>query len=153
MEQVPGCRPAKDQSYRRYDLAIDFNEDAPHLSINEAEKIKKICVSMGAEAKVSSIHVNVWFGSYDKLKMAKLFLKEVMGEKNIKKRSIFFGDSPNDEPMFSYFPNSCGVKNIMPFANKMKHLPQYVTTQEGGFGFSEGVDQILRMKDTEYSQI
>ena len=61
MERVPGCRPAKDQPFRIYDLAIDFNEDS-RLDLDAAQKIRDICVSMGAQAKISSIHVNVWFG-------------------------------------------------------------------------------------------
>jgi HAD superfamily hydrolase (TIGR01484 family) len=143
IEQVPGCRVTKDQPFRRYDLALDFNEDFPHLGLEAAQKIKDICISMGAEAKISSIHVNVWYGNYDKVRMTQLFLQKIMGVSDIKSSVIFFGDSPNDEPMFTYFPNSCGVANIMPFISKMACLPKYVTVKEGGFGFSEGVSQIL----------
>jgi HAD-superfamily hydrolase, subfamily IIB len=140
---VPGCRIAKDQHFRIYDLAVDFREDPPYLSFEDAEKIRDICLSMGAEAKVSSIHVNAWYGHYDKLKMTELFMKEILKEDNIKEKVIFFGDSPNDEPMFTYFPNSCAVANILPFISKIKHLPGFVTNQEGGLGFAEAVEHIL----------
>jgi len=143
LEGVPGCRVAKDQFARIYDLAVDFNEDPPYLGFEAAERIKEICVSMGAEAKVSSIHVNAWFGHYDKLMMTQLFMKEVLNEENLKEKCIFFGDSPNDEPMFSFFPNSCAVANILPFVNSIQHLPTFVTTLEGGKGFAEAIDHIL----------
>jgi hydroxymethylpyrimidine pyrophosphatase-like HAD family hydrolase len=98
---------------------------------------------MGAEAKISSIHVNCWFGKYDKLGMSLHLLKEVFGEADPKDCTVFFGDSPNDEPMFAYFPNSCAVANILPFMDKIKHLPAYVTQNEVGKGFAEAVDFIL----------
>ncbi|MFA6851185.1 MAG: HAD family hydrolase [Selenomonadaceae bacterium] len=143
LEGVPGCRVAKDQFARIYDLAVDFNEDPPYLGLEAAEKIKDICISMGANAKVSSIHVNAWFGNYDKLMMTKLFMKEILNEENMMENCIFFGDSPNDEPMFSYFPNSCAVANILPFVGKIQHLSTFVTTLEGGKGFAEAIDHIL----------
>lgn len=153
LKGVPGCRIAKDQPYRCYDLAIDFNEDPPYLGLKAAEKIREICVSMGAEAKISSIHVNAWFGKYDKLTMTKLFLKEVFHEMQIKEKVIFFGDSPNDEPMFEYFPNSCAVANIRPFVDQISHLPAYVTRQKGGAGFAEAVSHLLSLKSDPVPQL
>lgn len=143
---VPGCRAARDQFCRIYDLAIDFREDEPYLDFEAADRIRDICISMGAEAKVSSIHVNAWFGNYDKLEMTRLFMNQVLKENNIKENVIFFGDSPNDEPMFAYFPNSCAVANILPFVNKIKHLPKFVTEHEGGLGFAEAVKHILSIE-------
>ena len=66
---VPGCRVSKDQFARIYDVAIDFNEDPPYLGFEAADKIKEIAESLGAVAKVSSIHVNAWYGDYNKLDM------------------------------------------------------------------------------------
>ncbi len=143
LDGVPGCRIAKDQFARIYDLAIDFCEDPPHLGLDAAEKIRDICHSMGAVAKVSSIHVNAWFGDYDKLSMSLMFLKERYGETDAKNKVIFFGDSPNDEPMFSYFNSSCAVANIKPFIAQLKNLPTYVTENEGGAGFAEAVQVII----------
>ena len=140
---VPGCRVSRDQFARIYDLAIDFNEDPPYLGLEAAEKIRDICVSLGAEAKVSSIHVNAWYGDYNKVSMARLFLTEVLGETDITESCIFFGDSPNDEPMFEYFPISCAVANILPFKDKLTHLPSFVASKEGGDGFAEAVEFIL----------
>lgn len=140
---VPGCRVSKDQHYRICDLAIDFNEDEPKLGFEAADQIKAICESYGAIAKVSSIHVNTWFGDYNKVSMAKLFLEEVFGEAEIEKKVIFFGDSPNDEPMFHFFPLSVGVANIQPFLASLQSPPTFVTENRGGRGFAEGAAQII----------
>ncbi len=36
---------------------------------------------------------------------------------------------PNDEPMFWYFPNAVGVKNVLNFTDRMKHLPTFVASK------------------------
>ena len=146
LKGVPGTRVAKDQFSRVYDLAIDFGEEPPYLGLDAAEKIKDICVSMGAQAKVSSIHVNAWFGDYNKLSMTKLFMETVWGEKEIRDKILWFGDSPNDEPMFAYFPNSCGVANIKPFVERIQHLPTFVAPYEGGEGFAAAIDHLLKLQ-------
>ena len=146
LKGVPGCRVAKDQFSRIYDVAIDFREDPPYLSFEDAERIKAICESMGAQAKVSSIHINAWFGEYDKLSMTELFMKNILGEDDVRSSTIFFGDSPNDEPMFSYFPTACAVANISPFVDKIAHLPAYVTQQPGGEGFAEAIELLLSLR-------
>ncbi len=49
------------------------------------------------------------------------------------------GDSPNDEAMFdpTIFPLSVGVANILEYAERLQHPPQYVTTQPEVDGFCE----------------
>ena len=143
LKDIPNSRISKDQFARKYDLAIDFNEDPPYLGFEVAEQIKNICMSMGAEAKVSSIHVNTWFGNYNKVSMVKLFMESVLQEEDIQKKVIFFGDSPNDEPMFEYFPNSFGVANIKPFLGQIIYRPKFITSKESGEGFSEAIEYIL----------
>jgi hydroxymethylpyrimidine pyrophosphatase-like HAD family hydrolase len=61
----------------------------------------------------------------------------------IKARVIFAGDSPNDQPMFAFFPNAVGVANVREFAGRMSSLPGWVTQREGGGGFAEMVDVLL----------
>ena len=145
LKAVPGCRIARDQFCRKYDIAIDFAEDEPRLPLSAAEEIRRVCEGMGAKAKVSSIHVNAWFGEYDKRTMAELFFREVVGE-NPFEHGIFFGDSPNDAPMFAAFPLSCAVANIAPFAEAMDALPPYVTQAPGGAGFGEAAAHILQLR-------
>lgn len=148
LEKIPESRVSKDQFARLFDLAIDFNEDPPHLGLETAEEIKNICKSFGAEAKISSIHVNTWFGKYDKLSMIQLILKSLWGIEGdtIKNKIFFCGDSPNDSPMFSYFKNTCGVANIESFMDILLHKPSYITTKSYGYGFSEAMNRIIKLK-------
>jgi hydroxymethylpyrimidine pyrophosphatase-like HAD family hydrolase len=149
LAEVPGSRVAKDQFCRMFDLAIDFCEEEPRLGIQEARKIQKICESYGAEAKVSSIHVNTWYGSYSKLDMTLLYMKTRWGvdESTAGEKSVFCGDSPNDEPMFSWFPNSIGVANVLPFLSIMESPPRYVTAARGGKGFCEIAEVLIKLKE------
>ena len=142
LRKIPGCRVSADQSYREADLAIDFCEDVPPLSIKDIDQIVNCFNEAGAQAKISSIHVNGWFGNYDKLTMTRLFFEEIfsVGLDQIKKRIIFTGDSPNDSPMFSYFPHSVGVANVLDFKERMDFDPVWITKKEGGLGFAEMVD-------------
>lgn len=145
LKNIPGCAVASDQAYREADLAIDYCEDVPPLSMEQAEEIVKCFVKAGARAKISSIHVNGWFGEYDKLAMTRLLFEEIFNEslESVKGRVIFTGDSPNDAPMFGYFPNSVGVANVMRFKGKMISEPAWVTEKEGGYGFAEMAETLL----------
>ena len=148
LASVPGSAVASDQHYRETDLAIDYCEDVPPLDRRAVDRICEIFNKYKATCKVSSIHVNGWFGTYDKLKMTEIFVQERLGL-NLdvhKERFLFCGDSPNDEPMFQYFPNSVGVKNVLNFTDRMKHLPAFVASKEGGDGFAEIAEHILRGK-------
>ena len=147
--KYPTAALASDQPYRQFDLAIDFCEDVPPLNPEEVDDIVKIYEKYGANTKVSSIHVNGWFGEYDKLTMTKIFSKEILGidEKEMQKSCLFIGDSPNDQPMFAYFPYSVGVKNIENFVSRIKTLPRFVCSKTGGLGFAKMVETILLKKN------
>ena len=139
LREVPGCAVASDQFCRLYDLAIDFCEDVPALPQSAVDRIVTLMEQAGMTAKVSSIHVNGWFGEYDKLSMAHLLMRERYGLElaQERERCMFAGDSPNDAPMFSYLPHAVGVANVMDFAQRIKALPAYVTPSRGGAGFAE----------------
>ena len=145
LRRFPTAGVASDQPYRELDLAIDFCEDVPPLPMEAVDEIVAIFAAHGAVAKISSIHVNGWFGEYDKLSMCRTFLEEqhslVLDAE--KERFFFAGDSPNDEPMFAYFPNAVGVANLRRFASRLRSAPAYVTDSEGGAGFAELVAALL----------
>jgi HAD superfamily hydrolase (TIGR01484 family) len=145
LRKIPGCRVSADQTYREADLAIDFCEDVSPLPMKNVEQIVRCFNHSGAQAKISSIHVNGWFGDYDKLSMTRLLFEEVfkVSLDEIKERVVFTGDSPNDSPMFSYFPHSVGVANILHFKERMDCDPAWITEKEGGYGFAEMVDILL----------
>jgi HAD superfamily hydrolase (TIGR01484 family) len=143
--QVPGCALASDQGYRETDLAIDFCEDVPALPRAAIDRIVALMEEAGLTAKVSSIHVNGWRGRYDKLGMTRTLLAEVFGidVDAERERWVFVGDSPNDAPMFAYFPNAIGVANVRVFAEHIPTLPAYVTRAEAGAGFAEVAASLL----------
>jgi HAD superfamily hydrolase (TIGR01484 family) len=145
---VPGSTIASDQLYRETDLAIDYCEDVPPLGPEAVKKICQIFNAHGATCKVSSIHVNGWFGKYNKLGMAKRFMQERFGLDldGAKERFAYCGDSPNDEPMFEYFPISVAVNNVLKFVDQMQILPAYITSAEGGEGFAEFAGHILKYR-------
>lgn len=145
LAEVPGLRVAKDQFARMFDLALDFAEEDPVLPLSDALRVKAIAEELGAVAKVSSIHVNAWMGSYDKLSMAEDFLASRFGwdpEADLD-RVVFVGDSPNDEPMFARFPLACGVANVRRYGALISRPPAYVASKECGEGFAEIARELL----------
>ena len=150
LKQFPGTAIASDQAYREIDVAIDFCEDVPPLPLATAQDIAKAFHAEGAAAKVSSIHVNAWFGAHDKLTMSRRFLTETfdISVENDVKKIAYCGDSPNDAPMYAVFPLGIGVANVRPFAKLMAHLPAYVTDGEGGHGFAEFADLVIRARSS-----
>ncbi len=148
LETVPGAAVSADQAYRESDLAIDFCEDVAPLSQDKIDTIVRLFEETGATAKVSSIHVNGWFGDFDKLTMTKRFVEDLrMGSFDVsRERFIFVGDSPNDAPMFKAFKHSIGVANVKGFADRMDHLPAWVTSEPGGAGFAQVADRLLEAR-------
>ena len=147
LREVPGCALASDQFCRQYDLAIDFCEDVAALPLAQVDRIVALMESAGMTARISSIHVNGWFGDYDKLSMARTMMAERYGvdlaDAAQRASCVFAGDSPNDAPMFAYFPLSVGVANVANFAARLTHPPQYVTPSACGAGFAELAQHLL----------
>ena len=99
----------------------------------------------GLQAKVSSIHVNGWFGDYDKLAMTRRLFADEFHIELERERSavVYVGDSPNDAPMFDFFPCSVGVANVQRFAGVIATPPKYITRASAGAGFAEVVRHVL----------
>ncbi|MCL4767246.1 MAG: HAD-IIB family hydrolase [Hyphomicrobiaceae bacterium] len=148
LSEVPGAAVAADQAYREADLAIDFCEDVPALPQEAIARIVAVFERFGATAKVSSIHVNGWFGTYDKLSTSTRFLREVLDLDACADAEtiVFVGDSPNDAPMFSHFPNSVGVANVVRFKDVLSAAPRWVTSQPSARGFAELADLLLEAR-------
>lgn len=147
LSAVPGCALASDQFCRIADLAIDYCEDVPPLPRTAVDEIAGRMEVAGMCAKVSSIHVNGWFGDYDKLSTSRRMLAEEFGvaldRESERERWVFAGDSPNDAPMFGYFPNSVGVANVLDFADRLEAFPAWITRQRSGAGFVELCEALL----------
>lgn len=147
---------ASDQEYREYDLAVDICEDVAPWSAEAVRDLLQLCDGLGAHAKVSSIHVNIWFGDHDKKKgFDHLLAANVLSDLNAtgklplpraRNEWIFAGDSPNDEPLFGHFENSVGVANLRKYLPDLRQHPTWITSRPGGLGFVELVEQLLQAR-------
>jgi HAD superfamily hydrolase (TIGR01484 family) len=136
--EVMGAKRSTDSAGRETDIAIDHSEFT-HLPPSRIAQVVQIMQSEGLQATVSSIHINGWIGSHNKLHGAHWIVQELYGrdlslEMN---RWAYVGDSTNDQLMFEAFENSVGVANIARFLPELKHLPRYISNSERGAGFSE----------------
>jgi HAD superfamily hydrolase (TIGR01484 family) len=148
LAEVPGCAIASDQPYREADLAIDFCEDVAPLPRAAVLNIVAIMEAEGLTAKVSSIHVNGWFGGYDKLSTARQMMREEFAVDLDASRELFVfaGDSPNDQPMFAFFPHAVGVANVREMADLITDFPAWVTPSPGAMGFAELAEALLAVR-------
>ena len=73
--------------------------------------------------------------------MERLQLKHFKADRTT---AMFVGDSPNDAPMFDYFPDAVGVANVCRFIDTLESRPPRVTEQSGGFGFAEFARAVVR---------
>lgn len=146
LQKIPDARISSDQFCRITDLAIDFNEDVQRLPDADVQKIVQVFQEHSATAKVSSIHVNGWYGEHTKLSTSLQLLQDLfsVSPQEAKELCVYAGDSPNDEPMFSFFPLSFGVANINDFKGQMKNLPQFVSRFKNGEGFCEIVNYVTK---------
>lgn len=144
--KIPELKLATDQPYRLFDYAIDFNEEPPRLSDSQVDWImNELQRDSRITAKLSSIHINYWVGKHTKLTACEYWLK-TFGEPQgiLPNQVVYSGDSPNDEPLFGFFPNSVGVANVAKYLPKMKQLPKFITPSEGGNGFQELAERLLK---------
>ena len=144
LREVAGAQLAQDSAGRETDIAIDHSEFTSLLPKQIAD-VLRIMRSEGMTASVSSIHINGWFGTHNKLQGAGWAVRELLGrdlDAEIQ-QWVFIGDSTNDEMMFEAFPNSVGVANVRRFEAQLASLPRYVTCGERGAGFSEVARAIL----------
>lgn len=148
--EFPQAIWASDQDYREYDLAIDICEDVPPWSEEEVSRLLDFLKNCGAKAKLSSIHVNAWFGDYDKCSGIRAWLAAgapgIGGDIPNWDEMIFIGDSPNDAPMFGAFDHSVGVANITKYWDQLEAHPTWVTTGKSGDGFVEMAQKLIQMR-------
>ena len=135
MEYTSAYPFSSDQFARVFDVAYDKKK------MTEAEKtaLRNILTLFGASFSESSIHINAWFGNYDKKSSLKYFLPNVLSisEKEYLEEGIYLGDSLNDEPLFGYFPLSVGMHSVEDMRSSFKELPTYISQYGGGDGFFE----------------
>ena len=148
LREVPGTQLAQDSAGRETDIAIDHSEFT-QLSPLRVAQVLRIMQSEGMTASVSSIHINGWFGTHNKLQGARWAVRELLGRDLDAEIAqwVFVGDSTNDELMFEAFPNSVGVANVRRFEAQLESLPRYITDGERGAGFSQVAAAVLAARD------
>ncbi len=144
-QQIPHLKLASDQPYRLFDFAIDFTEDPPRLSESELEQVlAELARHPDITFKLSSIHVNYWFGTHTKVTACRYLLDGPAKARGITRQNVVYcGDSPNDEPLFEFFEHTVGVANLAHFAPRMKTLPKYLSEKPYGSGFQEVAVRLL----------
>ncbi len=145
-QKIPKLKLAKDQPYRIFDYAIDYAEEPPFLSESE---VKEVLADLNRipeiTAKLSSIHINYWWGKHTKVTAAEFWLANFGKDLAITKENVLYcGDSPNDEPLFAYFPLSLGVANVRKYLPQMKSHPAYISESPQGKGFEELARHLLK---------
>jgi HAD superfamily hydrolase (TIGR01484 family) len=137
---VPTAKLAADQTFRLTSIAWK----RPARSADTARIVESLR-GFGAHATVNSIWVLGWYGDYDKLAMARRMMFEVYGVDIDSSRHeiVYVGDSANDGPMFSHFPNSVGVSTVVEFLPDLTKPPTWVTQGHGGDGFVELADAVI----------
>ena len=149
LREVPGALLAQDSAGRETDIAVDHSEFT-HLAPEPIERVQRIMSEEGMNASVSSIHINGWFGTHDKLSGARWILRELLVRDLDAELPhwAYIGDSTNDQVMFRHLPHSVGVANIRRFAKDLQFPPRYVCQQERGAGFAEFADALLEARST-----
>ncbi|MDD4082124.1 MAG: HAD-IIB family hydrolase [Sphaerochaetaceae bacterium] len=147
LKEVEGSRIAKDQYMRLFDVAFDYAQEEPVLDKSIINKIISICDEEKIQCAQSSIHINTWLGHYSKLEMTRSFLESHYKWTDKMEEVLYFGDAPNDNPMFSYFDHCVKVNTKTDYGNLIKPLPEFTTKEFGGFGFAEAVTEILQKRN------
>ncbi|MDH5538737.1 MAG: HAD-IIB family hydrolase [Rhizobacter sp.] len=147
LREVPGATLARDSPGRVTDIAVDHSEFA-HLSPVQIEQVVELMQADGMNATVSSIHINGWFGTHDKLSGARWIVQRRLGADVDVQLDLwaYVGDSTNDQLMFAHFPLSVGVANLLRFADELRVWPAYLTQGERGLGFAEFADALLAVR-------
>ena len=81
--------------------------------------------------------------------MTRAFAADCLGVDLDAKRDefVFIGDSPNDAPMFDFFPYSIGVANVRAFEERLEAAPKFVTSATAGAGFAEVAAALIAAHD------
>lgn len=142
LREVKGARLALDNLGRAYDTAFDLVEDGPPVCDDDAARIRAILEEEGLTVAQSSVHINAWFGAFDKASMVERYLNEREGTSldALGHTLVYAGDSKNDGAMFKRAGLSVGVANVKPhlaWLSARGEAPRYLTSAPGGFGFAE----------------
>jgi HAD superfamily hydrolase (TIGR01484 family) len=148
VREISGARLALDNMGRLYDTAYDLVEDGPPIDEATARAIREKLTRAGLTTAQSSVHINAWFGLFDKATMVARYLREVeeTALDDVRDALVYVGDSTNDGAMFKAAGLSIGVANVRPHLEALAargESPRFLVEGEGGRGFAEVVKLLL----------
>ena len=141
LKMTAGLSLSSDQYARIYDIAYEKNQ----LRSYERKTLLGVIKALGGRASESSIHINVSFGSYSKSNSLIYFMGSLFGVDAValKEKSVYFGDSLNDDEMFGAIPVSVGMHSVEDIRSSFVNLPLYITDGYGGEGFVEATADLI----------
>lgn len=146
-KKFPEIGLTRDSQGRVVDRAIPLSALNAHPKSEELKKaIFRFLEEKRAHFSISSVHINFWCGDVSKAKGINHFLK-THRSKVKPEECLYFGDAPNDEEAFAFFPNSIGVANIAPYLGRMKTKPKVVLQgkdKEGPLGVLSYLREVLK---------
>jgi HAD superfamily hydrolase (TIGR01484 family) len=140
-QQYPQLKASTDNVFR----LTDWTFDVAGLGKEELGAIALQCQLWGWSFTYSTVQCHI----KPKLQNKAWGIQQVLAQHfpSLKPTQVLtVGDSPNDEAMFDpgIFPMSVGVANILEYADRLQHQPQYVTTQPEVDGFCELADLLCK---------
>ncbi|SNS71003.1 hypothetical protein SAMN06265795_105131 [Noviherbaspirillum humi] len=146
--RFPGLQVADDAAQRVGDLAFDIGENIAPLPAEAVEEIAAFVRGRGFFVATSSIHLHASVVRFSKQETTQQVLEKVfgIGDEAARAGFAFVGDSANDAPMFSHYPNTIGVANVQRFLPRLPKAPVYVTRQASGAGFIEVAQALLEAR-------
>ncbi|MGC4070735.1 MAG: HAD-IIB family hydrolase [Polyangiaceae bacterium] len=136
--------PATDVHLRRADFTFDIGETRT-IDKHLVDQVEDYARGEGARTVRSSVHLHVSFDGSDKGSGAVRAIVAGFGldATSARGRFAFIGDSENDEPAFSTFLTTIGVRNLR---GRPTVTPKYLTEAERGKGFAEFSAHLLQMR-------
>lgn len=141
LEKTEGLPLSSDQCARVFDIAYDKKK----MNEYEIKALKSTLTLYGASWAESSIHINAWFGDYDKQKSLEYFFQGPLdiSKEEYMEHSIYCGDSFNDQPLFKYIPTSIGMHTVAERRDEFETLPTYITDGGPGDGWCQMAKALL----------
>lgn len=129
---------ADDNDARRTDVTLDVGEHR-HAPPAVVAALRAACVGAGVRTVVSSVHMHLSFGGFDKASGTLRVLAEHMGEDVAAARGAwaFVGDSGNDAAAFAAFRTTFAVANVAAHLGALTVPPRFVAGATMGEGFAQ----------------
>ncbi len=121
MVKFPNLPISADSFGRKTDRAVEFEQ----MHDNQIHMLLQFLQAHKIQYTKSNVHINFWSGEVSKYLGVKFCLDNLRPNTSIE-QCVFFGDAPNDQSMFQFFPNSVGVANIEKSLSRLEFKPSTI---------------------------